>query len=112
MLNNNLRTKQQNLLPNLQRREKKLPPPVLPSHQKIAVVGSSGQGKSTLFNLITRIFDPNKGEIDIDGINIKDLTEVDREDKKEADKALKDVFQMVIYADCIIKHLRKVLMKS
>lgn len=49
----------------------------LESHQKIAVVGSSGQGKSTLFNLITRIFDPNKGEIDIDGINIKDLTEED-----------------------------------
>lgn len=49
----------------------------LEPHQKIAVVGSSGQGKSTLFNLITRIFDPNKGEIDIDGINIKDLTEED-----------------------------------
>ena len=49
----------------------------LEPHKKIAVVGSSGQGKSTLFNLITRIFDPNKGEIDIDGINIKDLTEED-----------------------------------
>ena len=46
-------------------------------NKKIAVVGASGQGKSTLFNLITRIFDPNKGEIDIDGINIKDLTEED-----------------------------------
>ena len=49
----------------------------LDPHQKIAIVGSSGQGKSTLFNLITRIFDPNKGKIDIDGINIKDLTEED-----------------------------------
>ena len=44
-------------------------------NRKIAIVGKSGQGKSTLFNLVTRIFDVNKGEILLDGINIKDLTE-------------------------------------
>lgn len=44
-------------------------------HKKIAIVGSSGQGKSTLFNLLTRIFDPLKGEILIDNVNIKDLSE-------------------------------------
>lgn len=43
--------------------------------KKIAVVGKSGQGKSTLFNLITRIFDVNKGNIYLDNINIRDLTE-------------------------------------
>ena len=44
-------------------------------NKKIAIVGKSGQGKSTLFNLITRIFDTKKGEILLDGINIKDLSE-------------------------------------
>ena len=44
-------------------------------YKKIAVVGKSGQGKSTLFNLITRIFDAKEGTITLDGINIKDLSE-------------------------------------
>lgn len=42
---------------------------------KIAIVGASGQGKSTLFNLLTRIFDVNSGKIFIDNVNIKDLKE-------------------------------------
>lgn len=44
-------------------------------NKKIAVIGKSGQGKSTIFNLLTRIFDTNEGEILIDGINIQDLDE-------------------------------------
>ena len=44
-------------------------------NKKIAVVGKSGNGKSTIFNLLLRYFDSTTGEILIDGINIKDLTE-------------------------------------
>lgn len=44
-------------------------------HKKIAIIGRSGNGKSTIFNLLLRYFDASKGTITIDGINIKDLTE-------------------------------------
>lgn len=44
-------------------------------HKKIAIVGKSGNGKSTIFNLLLRYFDSTTGEILIDDINIKDLTE-------------------------------------
>ena len=47
----------------------------LEPNKKIAIVGKSGQGKSTLFNLITRIFDANDGTITLDGVDIKTLSE-------------------------------------
>lgn len=43
--------------------------------QKIAVVGRSGNGKSTIFNLLLRYFDATEGVITVDGVDIKDLTE-------------------------------------
>ena len=47
----------------------------LEPNKKIAIVGRSGNGKSTVFNLLLRYFDATKGTITIDNINIKDLTE-------------------------------------
>lgn len=44
-------------------------------NKKIAIVGKSGNGKSTIFNLLLRYFDATKGEILIDEVDIKDLTE-------------------------------------
>ena len=38
-----------------------------------AFIGSTGSGKSTLINLIPRLYDVTEGEITIDGINIKDV---------------------------------------
>ena len=48
---------------------------LLEPNKKIAIVGRSGNGKSTLFNLILRYFDSTKGKILVDDIDIKDLSE-------------------------------------
>lgn len=39
--------------------------------QKIALVGASGSGKSTIVSLIERFYDPQEGEVLIDGVNVK-----------------------------------------
>lgn len=41
--------------------------------ESIAFVGRSGAGKTTITKLLMRLFDPQKGEITIDGINIKNF---------------------------------------
>lgn len=48
---------------------------LLPTGKKIAIVGKSGQGKTTIFNLILRYFNPDKGNIYLDGNNLNDYTE-------------------------------------
>lgn len=43
---------------------------VLTSGKKIALVGESGGGKTTISNLLMRLYDPTEGSISIDGVNI------------------------------------------
>ncbi|CAD8160850.1 unnamed protein product [Paramecium pentaurelia] len=44
----------------------------IPSGQKVAFVGSSGCGKSTIMQMLMRFYDPDQGQILVDGLDIRD----------------------------------------
>ena len=69
--------------------------------QKVAIVGPTGAGKTTMVKLLMRFYDVNSGEIRIDGHNIKDFNR----------RELRDAFGMVLqdtwlYKDIIMENIR------
>lgn len=58
--------------------------------ETVAFVGATGAGKSSIINLITRFYDVQKGEILIDGVNIKDYSKAQL--RKHIGVVLQDVF--------------------
>ena len=58
--------------------------------QKVAFVGATGAGKTSILSLISRYYDVQKGQITIDGINIKDLET--KELRSWIGQVLQDVF--------------------
>lgn len=58
--------------------------------EKVAFVGATGAGKSTVINLLERFYDVNKGEILLDGIDIRNLTRENLRDHTAI--VLQDVF--------------------
>lgn len=45
--------------------------------QTTAIIGSTGSGKSTMVNLLPRFFDVTKGKITIDGVDVRDISQVE-----------------------------------
>jgi ATP-binding cassette subfamily B protein len=58
--------------------------------EKVAIVGHTGAGKTSIINILTRFYDINKGEILLDGINIEKLDK--RDLRKYISIVLQDVF--------------------
>lgn len=71
------------------------------SGKKIAIVGPTGSGKTTLVKLLMRFYEIESGEILLDGVNIKDVT---REDlRKNIAMVLQDTW---LYKDTIMENIR------
>lgn len=88
-------------------------------NKKIAIVGKSGQGKSTIFNLLMRYFDTSLGKIKINDVDIKDLTEdnlrknisIIRQDPYLFNQSIIDNFKMV-KNDTTLEEIRNVCKKA
>ncbi|GAA3650260.1 ABC transporter ATP-binding protein [Nocardioides ginsengisoli] len=48
---------------------------VIPAGQRVAVVGETGSGKSTIAKLLTRLMDPDRGRVLLDGIDLREVAE-------------------------------------
>ena len=88
-------------------------------NKKIAIVGKSGQGKSTLFNLLTRVFDPKGGMITLDGVDIKTLSEdnlrknisIIRQEPFIFNRTIKDNFR-ILDSKITLKEIREYTKKA
>ena len=52
----------------------------VPAGQRLAVVGETGGGKTTIARLGLRFYDPERGSVSLDGIDLRDLTDASRVD--------------------------------
>ncbi len=69
--------------------------------EKVAIVGHTGAGKSTLINLLMRFYDPQEGEIRVDGIPIREVAQ--KELRRKVGLVLQDVF---LFSDDIAYNIR------
>ena len=46
----------------------------IPAGSTVGIIGSTGAGKTTLVSMIARLYDPDEGEVLVDGINVKDYS--------------------------------------
>ena len=73
----------------------------LESGKTIGIMGATGAGKTSIINLLQRFYDVNKGEIRLDGINIKDLSI--KEIRSNISLVMQDVF---LFSDTVTENIK------
>ena len=68
--------------------------------EKVAFVGATGAGKTTIMNLLCRFYDVQNGEVLIDGVNIKDIKQSDL--RKNIGLVVQDIF---LFSDSISNNI-------
>ncbi|MBQ7338015.1 MAG: ABC transporter ATP-binding protein [Clostridia bacterium] len=69
--------------------------------QKVAIVGATGSGKTTIVNLLTRFYEPDSGRITVDGTDIRDIP------KDSLRRAVAIVLQdTVLFSDTIGQNIK------
>lgn len=68
--------------------------------EKVAFVGATGAGKTSIMNLLCRFYDVQKGEVLLDNINIKDLKQADL--RKNIGLVVQDIF---LFSDSITNNI-------
>lgn len=69
--------------------------------QKVAIVGATGSGKTTIVNLLTRFYEPDSGSITVDGVSIADIP------KEQLRRSIAIVLQdTVLFCDSIRANIK------
>jgi ATP-binding cassette subfamily B protein len=69
--------------------------------ERVAIVGPTGHGKSTLMQLLTRFYEPQVGAVKLDGIDVRDLTQ--RSLRRQVGVVLQD---NVLFSGTVLQNLR------
>lgn len=73
----------------------------IPAGHKVVIIGKTGSGKSTVVQLLLRMYDPDKGNIQIDGVDIKQMKR--RELRNQVSYVPQDVF---LFSDTIAGNIK------